>query len=194
VYTPVLLSPLPTRDGGTGARVHELPTHVLSDLRTDHAGETGAVFIYLGILFAARDPGVRAFACRHLATEQAHLELINAWLPLQHRSKLLPVWRVAGWLTGALPALAGPRALYATIEAVERFVDVHYSEQVHRLSSQPEWQALRETLLTCQRDEVAHMNEATAARGPQAPRGLLSIWCRLVNVGSRAAVGICRHI
>lgn len=174
--------------------MYELPTHVLADLRTDHAGETGAVCIYRGILFAARDPGIRAFAWRHLATEQVHLELINAWLPVQHRSKLLPAWRVAGWLTGALPALAGPRALYATIEAVERFVDVHYSEQVHRLSSQPEWQSLRETLLTCQRDEVAHRDEAAAARGPQAPRGLLSVWCRLVDVGSRAAVGICRHI
>lgn len=185
---------MPTRAGGIGARVYELPTDVLADLRTDHAGETGAVCIYQGILFAARDPGVRAFAWRHLATEQVHLELINAWLPVQHRSKLLPAWRVAGWLTGALPALAGPRALYATIEAVERFVDVHYSEQVQRLSSQPEWQALRETLLTCQRDEVAHRDEAAAARGPQAPHGLLTVWCRLVDVGSRAAVGICRHI
>lgn len=194
MHAPVQSSSVQARAGGTGARECELPAHVLADLRTDHAGETGAVYIYRGILFAARDHGVRAFAWRHLATEQAHLELINAWLPVQHRSKLLPVWRVAGWLTGALPALAGPRALYATIEAVERFVDVHYNEQVQRFSSQPEWHALRETLLTCQRDEVAHRDEAAAARGPQAPRGLLSVWCRLVDVGSRAAVGICRHI
>jgi 3-demethoxyubiquinol 3-hydroxylase len=194
VDTPVQSSPVPARAGGFGTRADELPTHVRADLRTDHAGETGAVCVYQGILFAARDPGVRAFAWRHLATEQVHLELINTWLPVQHRSKLLPAWRVAGWLTGALPSLVGPRALYATIEAVERFVDVHYSEQVHRLSSQPEWQALRETLLTCQRDEVAHKEEAAAARGPQAPRGWLSVWCGLVGVGSRAAVGICRHI
>lgn len=75
---------MPARAGGTGARVYELPAQVMADLHTDHAGETGAVCIYQGILFAARDP--------------------------------------------------------------------------------------------------------------QAPRGLLSVWCRLVNVGSRAAVGICRHI
>ena len=171
-----------------------LPRQVLADLRTDHAGETGAVCIYLGVLRLSRDPALRSFAQSHLATERAHLELIEDWLPMEHRSRLLPVWRLAGFLTGALPALMGPRAVYATIEAVETFVDHHYSEQVRRLEAQPSLSALRQNLMTCQLDEIAHRDEAAAARGPSEPGFILRKWCRLVDVGSRSAVALCRHI
>ena len=171
-----------------------MPAKVAADLRTDHAGEIGAVFIYRGVLQFARDPGVRAFATRHLATEQLHLHQIATWLPPSGRSKLLPLWRLAGWLTGALPALIGPRAVYATIEAVEKFVDHHYEEQVRHLEAYPELNALRQTLLDCQGDEIAHRNEAAAARGPHAPGAVLRAWCWLINAGSKGAVAVCRIV
>lgn len=171
-----------------------LPAHVVADLRTDHAGETGAVCIYQGVLRFSKDPGLRDFAQRHMATERDHLRQIEEWLPSQARSALLPVWRVAGWLTGALPALLGPRAVYATIEAVERFVDHHYETQVRSLEAHPALQSLRQTLLACQGDEVAHRDEAAAARGPQSLGVGLRVWCGLVDVGSRGAVFISRYI
>jgi ubiquinone biosynthesis monooxygenase Coq7 len=180
--------------GSPGAPGLALPAQVVADLRTDHAGETGAVCIYQGVLRFARDPALRAFAQRHLATEQAHLHLIEAWLPNAHRSRLLPVWRLAGFLTGALPAMLGPRAVYATIEAVETFVDHHYGEQIRRLTTQPALATLRQTLLECQGDEVAHREEAAAARGPGAPGIVLRSWCWLVDAGSRGAVALCRHV
>ena len=40
-----------------------------------------------------------------------------------------------GWLTGALPALFGRKAIFATIEAVETFVDHHYAQQIARLGN-----------------------------------------------------------
>ena len=180
--------------GPTVAAGHVLPAAVVADLRTDHAGETGAVRIYEGVLSIARDPKLRAFARRHLATEQGHLQLIEAWLPPAQRSRLLPLWRLAGWLTGALPALLGPRAAYGTIEAVERFVDHHYDAQIQRLATQPALRLLQQTLMDCQADEVAHRNEAAAARGATAPGALLRAWAWLVGVGSRGAVAVCRHV
>jgi ubiquinone biosynthesis monooxygenase Coq7 len=171
-----------------------LPKWVLADLRTDHAGEVGAVCIYQGVLRFARDPALRAFAEHHLATEQKHLRLIAAWLPAAEHSRLLPLWRLAGFLTGALPALFGPRAVYATIEAVETFVDHHYEEQVRALASQPALSDLRQTLLDCQADEVAHRNEAAAARGPGQSAWVLRAWCAMVGTGSKAAVALIRHI
>ena len=81
-----------------------VPADLMPELRTDHAGETGAVMIYRGILAVSRDPAVRAFAHHHQATEQQHLELIEALQPTVRRSRLLPLWRLSGWLTGALPA------------------------------------------------------------------------------------------
>ena len=171
-----------------------LPADVVADLRTDHAGETGAVCIYRGVLRFARDPALRAFAQRHLATEQAHLRQIEAWLPKADRSRLLPLWLVAGWLTGALPALFGPRVVYATIEAVEQFVDQHYEEQIRHLATLPALHVLRQTLMDCQGDEVDHRNEAAALQGPGRQGMLLRAWCGLVDVGSRGAVRVCRII
>ncbi len=179
---------------GSGFAIAALPQQVVSDLRTDHAGETGAVCIYRGVLRFSPDPELRAFAQRHLATEQAHLLLVESWLPAKQRSHLLPVWRLAGFLTGALPALFGPRAVYATIEAVETFVHQHYDEQVRRLAAFPALATLRQTLLNCQGDEAAHRNEAAAARGPGQPSVLLRAWCWMVDVGSKGAVTLSRHL
>lgn len=167
---------------------------LIADLRTDQAGEIGAVCIYHGILQMARDPGLRDFAQRHLLTEQNHLRQIEAWLPVSEYSRLLPIWRLAGFITGALPAIFGPRAVYATVEAVETFVNHHYEQQIQSLASQPALIQLHETLLECQADEIAHRDEAAVARGTDKPGFALRAWCALVGAGSRGAVALCRHI
>ena len=174
-------------------RSNAVPAELIADLRSDHAGETGAVWIYRGVLFIARDAALRDFARRHLATEQQHLERICEWLPWQKRSWLLPGWRVAGFLTGALPALFGTRAVYATIEAVETFVDHHYQQQIDRLAAYPEAGALREVLQQCQADEVHHRDEAGAAV-VGAPGVALGLWCRCVGSGSALAVQVARRL
>lgn len=166
---------------------------LIGDLRSDQAGETGAVMIYRGILAGSRDPAVRRFAQAHLATEQGHLELLNALLPARRRSALLPIWRVAGWLTGFLPALAGPGAVYATIDAVETFVDHHYEEQIEKLGATGHAGALRAVLRACQADEVDHRDEARSLRaGP--PGTALRAWMWAVGAGSKAAVSAARLV
>jgi ubiquinone biosynthesis monooxygenase Coq7 len=84
-------------------------------LQTDHAGETGAVMIYRGILAVTRDQTLRAFAHHHFETERRYLASIEEIVPSRWRSVLLPLWRLSGWLTGALPAFVGTRAVYATV-------------------------------------------------------------------------------
>ncbi len=169
-----------------------LPPAVLRDLRTDHAGEVGAVQIYRGVLAVSRDPAVRAFASRHLRTELRHLRLIRRWVPATARSRLLPLWRVAGFVTGALPALFGPRAVFATIAAVERFVDQRYAAQIAALDAQPELAALRNALEACRQDEVAHRDEATALLATP-PGPVLRLWAALVGSGSALAVQASRR-
>jgi ubiquinone biosynthesis monooxygenase Coq7 len=166
---------------------------LIADIRSDHAGETGAVMIYRGVLAGTRDPGLRRFASAHLATESAHLELIEALLPHEHRSRLLPLWRVAGWITGFLPALAGARAVYATIEAVETFVVHHYEEQIGRMSEKDAEGALRAALRACQADEGRHRDEARALQ-IRRPGRTLRVWLWMVDVGSRSAVMAARRI
>ena len=170
------------------------PAWLVGELRSDHAGETGAVRIYDGILAISRDPAVRDFALRHRATEQGHLDLLEALLPPGERSRLLPVWRIAGWLTGALPALFGPRAVFATLDAVETFVDHHYRAQTDRLAAEgilPEIHALLEK---CREEEVRHRDEAREAGAGPAYGPLLRAWAWLVGSGSAAAVAAARRI
>ncbi len=166
---------------------------LLGDIRSDHAGETGAVMIYRGILAGASDPDIRRFASAHMKTEQGHLDLLDTLLPPGQRSVLLPVWRVAGWLTGFLPTLAGRHAVYATIDAVETFVDHHYEEQIRKLPLEGPGGALRAALRVCQEDEVHHRDEARALQQSQ-PTGLLRLWVWAVAAGSRAAVSAARRV
>ena len=170
-----------------------LPVWLQQELRSDHAGEVGAVMIYRGILAISRDASARQFAERHLETEQQHLQLMENWVPVAHRTRLLPVWRVMGWLTGALPALFGRQAIFATIEAVETFVDQHYEQQVVRIDAQSEHALLRQTLIDCQADEVSHRNEAAQLALPH--RGpLMRCWCAIVGFGSAAAVVAAKRV
>jgi ubiquinone biosynthesis monooxygenase Coq7 len=179
-----------------------LPASLVADLRTDHAGETGAVMIYRGILATSQDAAVRAFAHEHLATEAHHLATIEWLLPPRQRSRLLPLWRGAGWLTGALPALIGPSAVFATIEAVETFVGRHYTEQIELIdqldpsANDTPLQTLRTQLDSFRADEVQHRDDAAARFDAHLaqPSLLLGLWIRAVGAGSRAAVQVCRWI
>jgi ubiquinone biosynthesis monooxygenase Coq7 len=171
----------------------DLPDWLVRELRSDHAGETGAVMIYRGILAITRDAALRDFAARHRATEQGHLDLLERLLPPTQHSRLLPIWRVAGWLTGALPALFGPRAVHVTIDAVESFVDHHYQQQIDRLDAERILPEIRALLATCQEDEVEHRDEARALAGTP-PGPLLRAWGWLVGTGSAAAVVAAKRV
>ena len=190
----------PARSGPPDAS--PLPARLVADLRTDHAGETGAVMIYRGILAITGDAAVSRFAQGHRTTEAAHLAAIEQLLAPWHRSRLLPLWRAAGWLTGAMPACVGPRAVYATIEAVETFVDHHYTEQIESIDrldpghADAALQALRAHLHSFRADEIDHRDDAAARfdrhAGPPSP--LLRLWIWAVGAGSRGAVKISRWI
>lgn len=169
-----------------------VPADLMAELRTDHAGETGAVWIYRGVLAFTRDAALRDFARRHLATEQEHLRLVCELVPPRRRSWLLVPWRIAGFMTGALPALFGPRAVYGTIAAVETFVDRHYEDQIRALDGRPDYKPLQDLLLRCQADECHHRDEAAAVSGPSGP--LLRAWCAVVAWGSESAVKVARVI
>ncbi len=165
-----------------------------SFLRSDHAGEVGAVYIYKGILSIAKDPALVEFSKRHLETEKEHLRKIEEVLPVSKRSKLVGIWKVAGYLLGFLPSLLGPRIVFATIEAVESFVEDHYEEQLKylRVQNNPD-QALIDLLQSCQDDEIEHKNES-AIKKRSTPGFLLNFWMKIVGWGSSSAVKVAKII
>ena len=173
-----------------------LSAYLQRELRSDHAGETGAVYIYKGIVAVAQwrgDGEMLSFAKAHGATEADHLKEVEQWLPASQRSLLLGPWRAAGWLTGALPALFGRRSVYGTIAAVETFVDHHYQQQIDHLKKFGGPEGLLPLLVRCQADEQHHRDEAAVLAGDQ-PSVFLRAWCWTVGWGSSAAVILARRI
>lgn len=171
--------------------------YLQQELRSDHAGETGAVYIYKGITAIARllnDKELISFAQNHGATEAEHLKLMETVLATDLQSRLLLLWRIAGWLIGAIPALFGRKAVYATIAAVETFVEQHYQAQIDYLQSSRSHDGLLKLLQLCQADEIDHKHEAAIAHGGSKPGFLLRAWCSLMGIGSRGAVAVCRRI
>ena len=165
-----------------------------SFLRSDHAGEVGAVYIYKGILSVAKDPALVEFSNRHLETEKEHLRKIEQILPPSKRSKLVGIWKIAGYLLGFLPSFFGPRIVFATIEAVESFVEDHYEEQLKYLRAQDDPdQALINLLQSCQDDEIEHKNES-AIKKKSTPGFLLNFWMKIVGWGSSSAVKVAKII
>jgi len=175
----------------TSTQKTEFPEWLQQEMRSNHAGEIGAVFIYRGILAVSRDAQIRTFAQAHLGTEEKHLELISNELSMSQRSLFLPLWKLAGYLTGAIPSLFGSNAVYATVDAVETFVDQHYLGQIERLQKEDIFPELRRLLELCREEEIIHRDEArNADRSDRS--ALLRAWCWLISAGSRAAVNLAR--
>ena len=169
-----------------------LTDELIADLRSDHAGETGAVAIYSGILAVSRDSEVRAFALDHRETEKVHLAFFNEWMPRRYHSRILPVWRAAGWLLGATSALFGAKSVYRTIAAVETFVEQHYEEQIIKMENRPEFAALRDKLRAFCAEEVEHRDDAANRLKP--PAGAVGrAWSQVVGAGSSVGVALARR-
>ena len=67
--------------------VEQLGGAAIAELRSDHAGETGAVCIYEGILAISQSTELRAFAESHLRAEQIHLAALARLFPYHLHSK-----------------------------------------------------------------------------------------------------------
>lgn len=178
---------------------------LIQDLRSDHAGETGAVYIYKGALAAMRlgsaggrfSAAARDFVQTHHDTEAQHLVYFDRLLDASMKSKLLPLWRLSGWGLGFFPTvLFGEQALFVTVEAVESFVEVHYLEQIYPLECRGAYPALVALLKHCCEEEIHHKEDAQARwlkdgeRRPWYARA----WAQVVEKGSQGAVAVCKRI
>ena len=151
----------------------------LSLLRSDHAGEIGAVNIYRGILWCARDPEIVSFAQCHLRTELKHLSLVETILTSEHRSLFSPLWVMAGRVLGVIGVLGGKSFLFSTIASVEEFVVDHYIQQYPFFSG-----GVKDLLVEMTEDEDAHREDA-ANRSSEKE---FKIWDFLVKKGCGLAV------
>lgn len=174
--------------------ISSFDTSLVKDFRSDHAGEVGAVYIYKGILFGSNEITIRQFAKHHLNTETQHLLFFEKWLPKNTHSKLIPFWKVAGFILGYIPAKLGGNWVFVTISAVENFVVMHYTSQISTLKQNYKDQSgLINTFTTFCEDESNHLDDSVSHLS-RPPNHAQKMWGSVINIGSRFAVYISRII
>jgi ubiquinone biosynthesis monooxygenase Coq7 len=117
------------------------PGETLGDrvMKVDHAGEHGAICIYLAQRWFARwrAPEMVAELGGFLVHERGHKALFEAELARRkrHRCRSYFWCGLGGFILGAVTGLAGRHAIAATTVAIERVVLRHMREQVAVLES-----------------------------------------------------------
>ena len=174
---------------------------IIQDLRSNHAGETGAVYIYKGAKTAVKmspflisRKAVR-FTINHLQTEKTHLKCFDRLLDKKQVSKLLPLWKMSGFCLGFFSTFFFlERGLFITIVEVETFVEKHYLDQIKKHEKYPHTLKL---LNYCCKDEIHHKEEAEEylknLNGNQNQRSMI-FWRSVIQKGSSFAVWICKKI
>lgn len=140
------------------AKGTEIPLNFIPWMRSNHAGETGAIWIYKGAKMAFWSTKIQKIASEHLHTEQQHLTVMSYLTPKKEQSIFLPLWCLMGFCLGFIPSLFGYRAFLVTIHAVESFVELHYKEQIQLLKSMESSadQNLSKVLNKCYSEEIEH--------------------------------------
>lgn len=175
---------------------------IIEDLRSNHAGETGAVYIYKGALRASKivpnniSEKAINFSKEHLQTEKEHLYLFDKLFENEnYKSKLIPLWRISGYSLGFFPTLFfGDKGLFLTVGAVETFVEKHYLEQIKRNRNYPETIKL---LNVCCNDEILHKEQANLLFNNLNnfnDNKIIYLWKKIIEKGSSIAVSICKKI
>lgn len=166
-------------------------------IRVDQAGEYGAIRIYEGQLAALRATGrvhgETARKIEHMLRQERRHNATFDKLLVERRVRptaLQPLWSVAGFALGAATALLGDRAAMACTVAVEETIDQHYAAQRDQLGDDEA--ALRDTVETFRKEELAHRDEALASGAEQAP-GYQAL-SAAIRAGSRLAIWLSARI
>jgi len=203
-------------------QLRPFPEWLQGEMRSNHAGETGAVNIYIGCQAALalrkwllpshllrHDTELSEFAAEHENSERTHLVMLNQVLDDRRwiggdRSMLLPVWRRAGWCLGFLSSVFWPQVMYQTTEAVETFVEEHFMSQIQRLETELTTAAgdgrrdLKRLLELCCEDEVHHKEDARkrsiALQGADGSTTLSDLWMSIVRVGSIGGAEVAKRV
>ena len=171
-----------------------VPTPLMAWMRSNHAGETGAVWIYVAASLAFWSVSIREMATQHIQTEQHHLLVMTHVVPADQQSKLLLIWKIMGFTLGLFAALFGYTFFCLTINAVESFVEQHYNEQIDHLIKTQQSPSLLALIQRCCAEETQHKSDAESHFKSSSDSVSIRAWLKLVKVGSSAAVEAAKKI
>jgi 3-demethoxyubiquinol 3-hydroxylase len=166
-------APVPQRDALTIARI----------VRVNHAGEYGAIRIYLAQIVVATRlcPDCLPALSEMLSHEHEHCARFKAAMPSRKSRpcRVMRFWSLGGWLLGFFTALLGRRGVWACTAAVEAAVHKHLDDQLHFLAKRDP--KLHSLILSIREEELAHLHHAEAQLPKPGP-GLDFLKRRIGNV------------
>ncbi len=171
-----------------------VPKPLIPWMRSNHAGETGAVWIYKAASLAFWSSSIRQMATEHIDTEHEHLLVMTHLVPANERSKLIVVWRIMGFSLGLFATLFGYTFFCSTISAVETFVEQHYNEQIDHLIKTQQSPSLLALIQRCCAEETQHKLDAECYLKSSSDSVWVRVWLNLVKVGSSIAVQVAKKI
>ena len=170
-----------------------VPSSMLDWMRSNHAGETGAVWIYMGAKCIFWNKKIQDMTKEHYETEKNHLIVMGHILPKSSHSKLLILWKILGFGLGFFSALLGYKFFCVTIQSVETFVEEHYQEQIDFLYKNSTSFKLLRVLEKCCDEEVEHQVDAKLQKGNDKNTSFERFWSNLIGSGSSLAVNISKQ-
>ena len=171
-----------------------IPKFMIKWMRSNHAGETGAVWIYKGSSCVFWNKKISNMSKEHILTETNHLIVMENLLTSNEKSKLLFLWRIMGFVLGFLSAMFGYKFFCITVDAVETFVEKHYNEQIEYLLNNNLNYKLAMVLKKCCDEEIEHQQDARSKVLEKDESKITNFWKKIVGSGSNMAVNVSKLI
>ena len=171
-----------------------IPKFMIKWMRSNHAGETGAVWIYKGASCIFWNKKISKMSKEHILTETNHLIVMENLLTSNEKSKLLFLWRIMGFVLGFLSAMFGYKFFCITVDAVETFVEKHYNEQIEYLLNNNLNYKLAMVLKKCCDEEIEHQQDARSKVLEKDEGKFTNFWKKIVGSGSNMAVNVSKLV
>ena len=171
-----------------------IPKFMIKWMRSNHAGETGAVWIYKGASCIFWNTKISKMSKEHILTETNHLIVMENLLTSNEKSKLLFLWRIMGFVLGFLSAMFGYKFFCITVDAVETFVEKHYNEQIEYLLNNNLNYKLAMVLKKCCDEEIEHQQDARSKVLEKDESTFTNLWKKIVGSGSNMAVNVSKLV
>jgi ubiquinone biosynthesis monooxygenase Coq7 len=105
-------------------------------IRVNHAGEYGAIQIYLGQIEKTIDPTIKSIIQDMYNGEKIHLKYFEEQIIKRSTRPtiMIPIWRLLGRSLGKISSILGVKTSMLLTDSVESVIDEHYKKQLEYLS------------------------------------------------------------
>ncbi len=163
-------------------------------LRVNHAGEFGAQVIYKSQIKFSKNDNLKKELKKISDEEMVHFKYFDEEI-IKNRTRptvMQPIWKVGGYVLGAVSSILGEKYVHACTEAVESTIVDHYNEQIEFLKTEKIKNDLRLKIQKFREEENGHKENSTKRIDSTDKR--LMVFKGLTKIVTRAAIKISKRI